>query len=354
MKNRYYDNLNPEMKKYFKILCNDFPEWLFDYINTKELQRINSISVSCGVDYSACFKTRYFHSNLDHSVGVALIIWNFTHDKKQTLAGLFHDIATPVFKHSIDFMNGDYKNQESTEERTEDIIKNSKEITTLLKRDNISLDEVCDYKIYPIADNKSPRLAADRLEFNFSCGLSFCKIWQLDEIKNVYNNIKIVKNEENIDELAFSSLEICKNYIKKVIKLWKIWVCNEDKTIMNFLADITRSMIIKKYITIDDLYILTEQEILNKIKNSSDNYLKKAFCEFLKQEKVYTSNKKINDKYCIKINPKKRYINPLVIKDANPKRIMDLSVEVKELINDFILNDDVEWTYFDFDFVPYK
>ena len=124
---KYFKQLNPEIKEYFKILSNEFPEWLEEYINTPEMQRISKISMSCGTDYSKCFNVRYWYSNLDHSIGVALIIWNFTHDKKQTLAGLFHDIATPVFKHCIDFMNGDSEKQESTEERTTDIIKNSKD-----------------------------------------------------------------------------------------------------------------------------------------------------------------------------------------------------------------------------------
>lgn len=53
--------------------------------------------MDCGCDYTNLFPRHEWYSNLDHSVGVALIIWNFTHDKKQTLAGLFHDIATPVF-----------------------------------------------------------------------------------------------------------------------------------------------------------------------------------------------------------------------------------------------------------------
>ena len=71
-------------------------------------------------------QNRFFYSNLEHSIGVALIVWNFTKDKKQTLAGLFHDISTPVFKHCIDFLNGDYETQESTEELTTYMIKNSK------------------------------------------------------------------------------------------------------------------------------------------------------------------------------------------------------------------------------------
>lgn len=136
---KYFDNLDNEVREYFNILSSEFPEWLLEYIDTPEMERIGKISMSCGTDYSKCFNVRYWYSNLDHSVGVALIIWHFTHDKKQTLAGLFHDIATPVFKHCIDFMNGDTEKQESTEERTSDIIKNSSKIMSLLDRDGIKL-----------------------------------------------------------------------------------------------------------------------------------------------------------------------------------------------------------------------
>ena len=183
----YYDTLNEEIKDYFKILSPIFPKWLLDYINTPEMKRIGTISMSCGTDYSKCFNVKYWYSNLEHSVGVALIIWHFTNDKKQTLAGLFHDIATPTFKHCIDFMNGDSECQESTEERTTDIIKNSKEIMTLLSRDGIKLEEVCDYKLYPIADNDTPKLSADRFEYTFASGLTFFRVWELDKIKKIYD-----------------------------------------------------------------------------------------------------------------------------------------------------------------------
>ena len=119
--NKYYNNLDNLRKEYFKILSPIFPEWLLDYIDTPEIQRLSGISMLCGTDYSKIYNYVSFNSVLDHSVGVALIIWNFTKDKKQTLSGLFHDIATPTFKHCIDFMNGDSEHQESTEERTEQI-----------------------------------------------------------------------------------------------------------------------------------------------------------------------------------------------------------------------------------------
>ncbi|MCI8347766.1 MAG: hypothetical protein HFJ12_07510 [Bacilli bacterium] len=50
-------------------------------------------------------------------------------------------------------MNGDFECQESTEERTIKIIRDSKEIVALLNRDGIEIEEISDYHIYPIADN---------------------------------------------------------------------------------------------------------------------------------------------------------------------------------------------------------
>ena len=118
----YIDTIDNRIKEYFNILDSNYPDWLNDYINTKALLKQQYISVTCGTIYSDLFESDFFYSSLDHSIAVALIIWHFTHDKKQTLSGLFHDIATPVFKHSIDFLNGDFMNQESTEDLTTKII----------------------------------------------------------------------------------------------------------------------------------------------------------------------------------------------------------------------------------------
>ena len=135
----YIDTLDKDIKEYFNILSPDYPTWMDEYINTKELLQQQYVSVTCGKIYAKMFNLKHDFNSLEHSIGVALIIWNFTHDKKQTLSGLFHDIATPAFKHCVDFLNGDYMTQESTEDETTYISKNSKEIMSLLKRDNIKL-----------------------------------------------------------------------------------------------------------------------------------------------------------------------------------------------------------------------
>lgn len=351
---KYYEQLNPEIKEYFAILSDEFPEWLEDYIETNEMQRISKISMSCGTDYSKCFNVRYWYSNLDHSVGVALIIWHFTHDKKQTLAGLFHDIATPVFKHCIDFMNGDSEKQESTEERTIDIIKNSKEIMNLLLKDNIKLDEVCDYKLYPIADNEMPKLSADRFEYTFSSGLTFHRVWNLDKIKEMYSNIVIVKNEQKIDELAFKDKNICEEYIKIISNLWPEWVSDNDRTVMQFIADMCKSLNKINKLSINDLYSLSEDEVIKIFKNCGDKYLEDAWENFTNCTKAYKSEKKINEKYCVNVKSKTRYLNPLVVSDNIVKRIYEISINAKNDIDNYLnLPKGGYYTYFDFDFKPY-
>lgn len=353
--NKYLKNLNEEIRNYLKILSPDFPEWLLEYIYTPEMLRLDGIGMSCGTLYTKVYNDKYFYSSLTHSVAVALILWNFTHDKKQTISGLFHDIATPTFKHCIDFMNGDSEHQESTEERTEQIIKDSKEIMKLLERDSIKVEEVSDYHIYPIADNDTPRLSADRLEYTLSGGLYQVRIFELKNIENYYNNIVILKNEDGIDELAFQDIKLCENFIHDISKLWPRWVEDEDRLCMQFIADIVKSMNIKSYITVDDLYKFSEREVLQLIQNCEDNYIRNAFKNFQNatRDSVYKSDEPNNEIYCTSVKGKKRYINPLVNLENKVSRIKDISMLANDDISNFLNMKHHKFIGFNFDFKPY-
>lgn len=353
--NEYFENLNDEVKNYLKILSPEFPEWLYDYINTPEMLRLDGIGMSCGTLYTKVYNDLYFYSSLTHSIAVALIVWHFSNDKKQTLSGLFHDIATPTFKHCIDFMNGDSEKQESTEERTEQIIRNSSKIMNLLKRDNIKVEEVYDYHIYPIADNDMPQLSADRLEYTLSGGLYQTRVFELERINTYYNNLTIIKNENNIDELSFKDVKLCESFIHDISKLWPRWIEDIDRAIMQFIADIIKSMNIKKLITIDDLYTLSESDILQKIKNCDDDYIRTAFEKFQNatRDSGYISDIPNPNIYCTSVKGKKRYVNPLVVIDNIPYRIKDVSSKANNDITNFINMKLHPYIGFNFDFKPY-
>lgn len=353
--------MDENLKKYFNMLEKNFPEFLNDYINTKEMQRLGYISVSCGTIYSKLYDLGYY-SSLSHSIGVALIIWHFTHDKKQTLAGLFHDIATPVFKHTIDFFNGDYMKQETTEKLTAKIIKNSTQISALLKRDKIRLKEVVDYHIYPIADNEIPKLSADRLEYTMSNALIVYKCENLEKIREIYNSIDVLKeeikeanktnetNEENevkekneinklnkkneqneinkkdeqnetskVDladnelELGFTDIKKAEEFVAISSKLSIKYRDDKTRYSMQFLADIVKKLNKEKNITKKDLYEKKESEIIELIENSD---CKEEFEKWKKATKIITSKNKPTETqkniYCVNQKAKIRYIDPLV------------------------------------------
>lgn len=349
--NNYFEKLDRTIKEYFYILSKEIPDFLNDYINTPEMQKQAGISVSCGTYYSNIFGKRIWYSSLDHSVAVSLIIWNFTKDKKQTLAGLFHDIATPVFKHCVDFMNGDYEKQESTEELTTKIISESKEITKLLNRDKIKIEEISDYHIYPIADNDTPMLSADRLEYTLSNGMGVRKnLWNLDEIKEIYEDIEIQNNEQGIQELGFKHLKTAEKFVKNMRILSNSYISKEVLLVMQFLADVMRKMYERKLITKDDLYSLSDKEIIEKIEKCNYDNISKCFNLWKNATEISESDTYIEGKYCRKLKGKMRYIVPLVRHEDEFIRINKISKTADEEIKKAINFKTKEFAYFDFDF----
>ncbi|MBQ3146010.1 MAG: HD domain-containing protein [Clostridia bacterium] len=348
---KYLDKTNNETKQYYKILSKEFPEFLKEYIETPAMLRLDGISMLPGCDYTNIIKIKYFNSRLKHSIGVALIIWNFTKDKKQALAGLFHDIATPAFSHIVDFMHGDYLNQESTEDLTKYMIENSKEIMQLLSRDKIKVEEVCDYHMYSIADNDTPMLSADRLEYTFSDGLQIEGIFNLDSINRVYSNLEVLKKENNELELGFKNVECAEEFVINANKLWKIVSTgNEINLIMQFWTDYLKKLIDNKYIKEQDLYKMSEQEVINKIKEQDDINMINVFNKFQNSTKIGRSNIEIKDKYCTDAKGKRRYINPLVNTDKKIARVTEISNTAKEIIEKVKVFEDSKYAYLDFEF----
>lgn len=340
---KYIDSVDKRVLDYFNMLEPNFPEWLNDYIETKELLKQRYISVTCGKIYSNLFEIDFFFSSLDHSVAVALIVWHFTHDKKQTLSGLFHDIATPVFKHCVDFLNGDYMTQESTEDLTSKIIGSSKEIMDLLERDNIKLEEVDDYHIYPVADNDTPKLSADRLEYSLSNALLTNKLLNIDEIKKIYSDIVLGKDEDGTLELSFKSKKTALEFVKITSKLSIIYRDDKTRYSMQLLADIIKKLNEDGLITKKDLYNKKESEIIEIIENSK---YKEIFNIWKNAKNIKVSKEKPENVYFVHHGAKIRYIDPLV----NKKRISSISEEAKEEIDKNLSYDMNNYVYLDFNF----
>ena len=320
------------------IYSDDFPLFIEELINTPEFKRLENVGMNCGCEYTSfpIFAKGKEYTRYKHSIGVALIIWHFTKDIKQSIAGLLHDISSPVFAHVVDFLNGDHENQESTEEKTEEIIENSEEIQKILKKYNLTTKDVYDYHMYPIADNDSPLLSADRLEYTLGNAFYY-DFKSMDELKDMYDDLVVSKNEFGQDEISFKSLDKATEFASVSILNSKVYTADYDRFSMQYLADLLKLAVDKNVITLDDLYT-TEDEVILKLER--DEELNSKFKEFKGFSKILTSKEKPNHGYWVNIPAKRRYINPRV---ASLGRVTDLSENLSKEINDFLKVDFNIW-----------
>lgn len=334
-----YPKQEYDVKKYHHILEPDFPDFLNEYIQLPLLQRLSGIGLLCGSDWTRLFKNRFYYSRLDHSIGVALITWHFTRSKEEAIAGLLHDISTPVFSHVSDFRNGDALTQTATEGPTKTLIRSDKELMALLARDNIPVERVEDYHLYPVADNEIPRLSADRLEYMYPSGMALEGSWTMDEIKATYNDISVLENEDGQKELGFNSLEVAELYCSKFCMTGHILQLNEDKICLQLLGQIMNQAEKENILCEKDFMTLSEKEVLDKIEAADcSKEFKRLYRTFRNMEKVLHTQEALDSSeyFCLKLDVKQRYINPLLKTKSGIVRLNKASPSASRIISDFL------------------
>ena len=254
---------------YHRNICV-VPDFLYKYLSLDIMQRLRGISLFCGMDYASphMYSFEYPISRYDHSLNVALITWKLTHDKKQTLAALFHDVATPVFSHVIDYMNGDYINQESTEDKTREVLLSSPILRDYLSDDEIDIEDIIDFKKYSIVDLPRPSLCADRIENIIGVGMSWVKEVDFNKALEIIDNLDIDINEENKKEICLTHNYVAE-YVNRINdRINELTHTNSDTYMMVLLSHIVRRTIEEGYIIYDDLYTLTEEEFIKIIEDN--------------------------------------------------------------------------------------
>ncbi|MBR6153625.1 MAG: hypothetical protein IKQ43_04230 [Treponema sp.] len=337
-----------DRQQYLKILCGDYPDFLDDYIQLPLLQRLSGVGLLCGTDWTPLFHNQFYYSRLEHSIGVALIVWNFTHDKKQTIAGLFHDVATPAFSHVVDFQKGDVQTQESTEKLTSRIINDDIVLSELLFSQGIYKYEIDDYHQYPIADNNIPGLSADRLEYMFPSGAALDGIWEMSDIKDCYSQIRVLANEVGQQELGFISAEAALEYTKKFLKTSMILQHNEDKVAMQLMADVLSRAMECGFIDERDLLFMNEEYLITKFEGLASRNLDPKFTRlfrtFRNMKTVMHTFAPIEDAYCVSLDVKKRFVDPLVqTAGQGSKRLSQISSEGEKCIHEFLAYKDTPY-----------
>ena len=286
----------------------ELPDFLIKYIQTPSLLRLKKVGYFCGMDYASkdIYNFSEYVSRYDHSLTVSLLVYKLTKNKIATLAGLFHDIATPCFSHVIDYMNKDYEKQESTEKYTERILRSDEYLKKCLQEDNIEMDDIVDFKKYTIVDNERPKVCADRIDGVILTGIGWTKNINNEDIKQIVDDLCIYRNEDNEEEIGFKKQSVATKVLE-VSKSIDIYChSKEDNYMMELLAEITKLSIDKKYISYDNLYFYHEEEIFSLWKEKKDKKLLELIQKF---ENIKKSDISIVNLPNIKIRDLKPIVN---------------------------------------------
>ena len=286
------------------------PELLQKLCQTPQMQRLRQVGMNCGCEYTAFKRFRRLgaYSRFDHSLGTARIVWHFTEDPVQSVAALFHDIATPTFAHSVDFLRGDHLKQEATEEATERTIRGSEEIGALLRAFDIPVEDVLDYHRYPIADNDAPRLSADRLEYTLG-NLENYRLRPLTALKLYYSALCVAQNEDGAEELAFTDAASAIDFGFDALECSRIYVSDEDRYAMQMLAELLGRAIREGVLPETDL-MGTEDALIAKLRSDPQSAAEWKRFRAMKQ---MVDDEKLAPEAMRRVVPaKKRCIDPFV------------------------------------------
>lgn len=328
---------------YTDLYLSGLPSALRAMAETDAMQRLARVGMHCGCEYAAfpLYASALPYSRLTHSLGVAALVWRFTGSLAQSAAGLFHDIATPAFAHVVDFLHGDHLRQESTEARTRAMIAADGALMRLLAQNGLSLDDVADYHRYPIADNDSPRLSADRLEYTL--GNARLVFHEPEEtLRRICDDLFIGTNEDGEDELCFAHRELANRFSRLSLRQAQWFVSDDDRFAMQYLADLLRDAQRRALLTEDDLY---QDEPAVIVRLRADEAIAARWQTFRRTVGTRSGATPPDGAYAIRVAAKKRSIDPLVQTGDGLCRFSALSADYAAALEAFRADDFARWVW---------
>ncbi len=282
------------------------PDDLNKYVDLSFMLRLKGITLLCSMINASKHMYKFNLPNItrfDHSLNDAKITWKLTQSREKTLASLFHDVASPTWCHVVDYLNNDFVAQESTEEKTEEILRKSDKLLEYLARDGIDFSKIVDFKIYSEADLPRPKLCADRVENTISTAFAWMGNITVDEAKCVIDSLRLYKNEDGETEIGLNNYEAALMLVNINREINRLTHTKEDNFMMLTASEILKRLIDTKAVSYDDLFLITESDLIDIIEASQDEAVKKFYRE-------YKTAQTIPDIYVPKI--KEIVLNPLV------------------------------------------
>ncbi|MCR5552788.1 MAG: hypothetical protein K6F19_06660, partial [Oscillospiraceae bacterium] len=193
-----------------------------------------------------------------------------------------------------------------TERGTGEIIADSPEIRGVLAGFGLNTDQVSDYHVYPIADNDSPRLSADRLEYTLGNVLNY-GFADRETAAALYADLTVGTNETGEPELCFRTPRAAADFARLALACAEVYVSPEDRYSMQLLSELLRRALDRGILTEADLSG-TEPALIKRLEASA---LAPDWARFCAMSRIRTAERPPEGRPWRQVPAKKRCIDPL-------------------------------------------
>ncbi|KAJ5489415.1 hypothetical protein N7539_004305 [Penicillium diatomitis] len=162
---------------------------LIELLHSPELSRLKGIRQS-GVTALLGFGPKV--TRLEHSVGAFLLTRKVGASVEEQIAALLHDISHTSLSHVVD-----YALSKAGEESYHEVYKSryleTTQLPEILIRHGFSDLKALDEEHFPLVEQPSPHLCADRLDYSLRDSLAFGKL-SLEKVRRVFDSLRAVPN----------------------------------------------------------------------------------------------------------------------------------------------------------------
>ncbi|MGY4884717.1 MAG: HD domain-containing protein [Nanobdellota archaeon] len=285
-----------------------------DLIHSPSVQRLKDISQLGMPD-------EYYHirgfSRYEHSLGVFFLLKKLGAGLEEQVAGLLHDVSHTAFSHVIDWTIGDPTKEDYQDKSHRDFLMNS-EIPEILKKHNLDINYISDYKKFNLLEREVPSLCADRLDYslresalNHSKGLA----------KKILSNLSVRNNQ-----ILFMNQDTAREFGEEYARLQREdWGGEEARTRYYILSGVLREALNKKLISLEDLK-KPEKDLLDSLYSSKNNFILQNLNLLKNGFHIF------EDDFGIELKKKFRYVDPEVLFNGHYLPLSKISKEYAQLI----------------------
>jgi hypothetical protein len=169
---------------------------LLELMQTRAMRRLQNV-LQHGI--TALLGITRSTSRFEHSLGVMFLAQQMGAGLEEQIAALLHDVSHTAFSHVIDYVFGGHDSQSYHEEMKSKYIAAS-DIPEVLERYGYDWQRLLDEERYPILEQPSPHLCADRLDYFLrdSLGLGLAT---KDETESALEHLVTREGRIGVDDL---------------------------------------------------------------------------------------------------------------------------------------------------------